>query len=65
MSTASPAHLPPLGTHAREAVAGELQAMLVELIDLSLIGKQLHWSLGGPLGSIPAAAPRRAGRVLP
>jgi starvation-inducible DNA-binding protein len=48
MSTASPAHLPPLGAHAREAVAGELQATLVELIDLSLIGKQLHWSVVGP-----------------
>jgi starvation-inducible DNA-binding protein len=48
MSTASPAHLPPLGAHAREAVAGELQATLVELIDLSLIGEQLHWSVVGP-----------------
>jgi starvation-inducible DNA-binding protein len=47
MSTASPAHLPPLGTHVREAVAGELQATLVELLDLSLIGKQLHWSVVG------------------
>lgn len=47
MSTASPAHLPPLGAHAREAVSGELQATLVELIDLSLIGKQLHWSVVG------------------
>jgi starvation-inducible DNA-binding protein len=48
MSTASPAHLPPLGAHVRETVAGELQATLVELIDLSLIGKQLHWSVVGP-----------------
>jgi starvation-inducible DNA-binding protein len=47
MSTASPAHLPPLGAHVRETVAGELQATLVELIDLSLIGKQLHWSVVG------------------
>jgi starvation-inducible DNA-binding protein len=48
MSTASPAHLPPLGAHVRETVAGELQATLVELVDLSLIGKQLHWSVVGP-----------------
>lgn len=48
MSTTSPAHLPPLGAHVREAVAGELQATLVELIDLSLIAKQLHWSVVGP-----------------
>jgi starvation-inducible DNA-binding protein len=26
-----------------------LQAMLVELIDLALIGKQLHWNVTGPL----------------
>jgi hypothetical protein len=36
MSTASPAHLPPPGADAREAVAGELRATLAELIDLSL-----------------------------
>jgi starvation-inducible DNA-binding protein len=40
-------HLPPLGTHVREQVGNELQALLVELIDLSLIGKQLHWSVVG------------------
>jgi starvation-inducible DNA-binding protein len=40
-------HLPPLGTHVREQVGDELQAMLVELIDLSLLGKQLHWSVVG------------------
>jgi starvation-inducible DNA-binding protein len=40
-------HLPPLGTHVREEVGNELQALLVELIDLSLIGKQLHWSVVG------------------
>jgi starvation-inducible DNA-binding protein len=27
----------------------ELQATLVELLDLSLVGKQLHWSVTGPL----------------
>jgi starvation-inducible DNA-binding protein len=42
-------HLPPLGTHLREEVGNELQGILVELIDLSLLGKQLHWSVVGPL----------------
>lgn len=40
-------HLPPLGTHVREQVGEELQGLLVELIDLSLLGKQLHWSIVG------------------
>ncbi len=49
MSTAaSGTHLPPLGTHEREEVGHQLQATLVELIDLSLIGKQLHWNVAGP-----------------
>jgi starvation-inducible DNA-binding protein len=46
---AAPSHVPPLGAHVREEVGRELQATLVELIDLSLIGKQLHWSVVGPL----------------
>src|SRR2546423_172586 len=46
-STAHETHLPPLGTHRREEVGGELQATLIELIDLSLLGKQLHWSVVG------------------
>jgi starvation-inducible DNA-binding protein len=33
---------------AREATAGVLQAALVDLIDLSLIAKQAHWSVVGP-----------------
>ena|SRR5947207_4541804 len=45
----SAAHMPPLGTHEREEIGRELQASLVELIDLSLLGKQLHWSVVGPL----------------
>jgi starvation-inducible DNA-binding protein len=51
MSTTSvpAAHLPPLGVHAREEVGRELQATLIELIDLALVGKQLHWSVVGPL----------------
>jgi starvation-inducible DNA-binding protein len=34
---------------ARAEVGHEPQATLLVLIDLSLLGKQLHWSLGGPL----------------
>lgn len=48
-STTTSAHLPALGTHERNTVGRELQATLVELVDLSLIGKQLHWSVVGPL----------------
>jgi len=48
-STAHETHLPPLGAHRREEVGGELQATLVELVDLSLLGKQLHWTVVGPL----------------
>jgi starvation-inducible DNA-binding protein len=45
---ASTAHLPALGTHEREEIGNELQATLLELVDLSLLGKQLHWSVVGP-----------------
>jgi starvation-inducible DNA-binding protein len=48
-ATATPAHLPPLGGHEREEVGQQLQATLVELIDLALVGKQLHWTVVGPL----------------
>jgi starvation-inducible DNA-binding protein len=41
-------HLPRLGEHERVEVGNELQAELVELLDLSLLGKQLHWSVVGP-----------------
>jgi starvation-inducible DNA-binding protein len=41
------ANLPAMGSHVREEVGNELQATLVELIDLSLVGKQLHWSIVG------------------
>jgi starvation-inducible DNA-binding protein len=41
--------LPPLGNHEREQIGHQLQAALVDLVDLSLIGKQLHWSVVGPL----------------
>ena len=48
-SIATEAHLPALGHHRRDEVGRELQATLVELVDLSLLGKQLHWSVVGPL----------------
>jgi len=44
---ATTAHLPSLGHHQRNEVGNELQATLVELVDLSLIGKQLHWNIHG------------------
>ena len=48
-TTVSSTHLPPLGAHARGEIGRELQATLVELVDLSLVGKQLHWNVVGPL----------------
>jgi starvation-inducible DNA-binding protein len=41
------AHLPALAAHAREEAGRLLQLTLVELIALSLIGKQLHWNITG------------------
>lgn len=38
---------PTLSDHERHDVANQLQATLVDLIDLSLIGKQLHWNVTG------------------
>jgi starvation-inducible DNA-binding protein len=46
-TTTTPGPLPPLGAHVRTEVGNQLQATLVELIDLSLYGKQLHWSVVG------------------
>jgi hypothetical protein len=48
-SIASPTYLPPLGAHDRKEVGLQLQATLLELVDLSLVGKQLHWSVVGPV----------------
>jgi starvation-inducible DNA-binding protein len=48
-SSASLTHLPPFGAHEREEIGLQLQATLVELVDLSLVGKQLHWTVVGPL----------------
>jgi starvation-inducible DNA-binding protein len=41
--------LPPLGSHVHEAVGKQLQATLIDLIDLTLVGKQLHWTVVGSL----------------
>lgn len=41
--------MPPLGAHQRGEIGRELQTTLVELVDLCLVGKQLHWSGVGPL----------------
>jgi starvation-inducible DNA-binding protein len=49
VSTSGLTHLPPVGGHEREEIGRELQATLVELLDLSLVGKQLHWTVVGPL----------------
>jgi starvation-inducible DNA-binding protein len=49
MASSTQAHLPALGEHQRDEVGNQLQATLVELIDLSLFGKQLHWSVTGTL----------------
>jgi starvation-inducible DNA-binding protein len=46
-SQSQQAHLPALDHHHRDEAGRELQATLVELIDLSLIGKQLHWNIYG------------------
>ncbi len=45
----SETHLPPLGGHVREQVMLCLQQTLVELVDLGLVGKQLHWTVVGEL----------------
>lgn len=47
--TTRDAHMPALGIHMREQSGHELEASLIELVDLSLLGKQLHWSVVGPL----------------
>ena len=38
---------PTLSHHEQREVGLELQATLVELVDLALLGKQLHWSVVG------------------
>jgi starvation-inducible DNA-binding protein len=49
-SPATSTYLPTLEVpHERDGVGQELEATLHELVDLSLIGKQLHWAVVGPL----------------
>lgn len=49
-STTDSTRLPALGEpHQRGEIGRQLQALLVDLIDLSLLGKQLHWNVVGPL----------------
>jgi starvation-inducible DNA-binding protein len=45
--TSSPTNVPAMGAHERDTVGSDLQATLVDLVDLSLLGKQLHWSVVG------------------
>jgi starvation-inducible DNA-binding protein len=46
---ATSSHLPALSEpHERAAIAHDLQATMQQLVDLSLIGKQLHWAVVGP-----------------
>jgi hypothetical protein len=44
-ATADSNHPPPLGVPGREQLGHELQSILVELVGLSLLGKQLHDAL--------------------
>jgi starvation-inducible DNA-binding protein len=39
---------PTLRHEERQALGADLQGMLVDLTDLALIGKQLHWNIQGP-----------------
>lgn len=49
-SIATSSHLPALAEpHEREAIGTDLQATLQDLVNLTLIGKQLHWAVVGPL----------------
>src|SRR5438477_10751107 len=47
-TTATPAPLPTSVPHLRAEAGRELHATLLDLVDLALTGKQLHWSVVGP-----------------
>jgi hypothetical protein len=48
-SIATSTYLPPLEVaHEREGIGRELELVLHELVNLSLIGKHLHWAVIGP-----------------
>lgn len=38
----------PIGADERQIVGTQLQGMLVDLVDLALMGKQAHWTVEGP-----------------
>jgi starvation-inducible DNA-binding protein len=46
-TTSTPSHLPTIDPHLRGEAGRELQATLLDLLDLALTGKQLHWSVVG------------------
>jgi starvation-inducible DNA-binding protein len=46
-TTERQAHLPAVPEHERKEAGHLLQQTLVELIDLALNGKQLHWNIAG------------------
>ncbi len=48
MAITSYDHHPTLRHEERDALGTALQAALVDLLDLSLAGKQLHWNVTGP-----------------
>jgi starvation-inducible DNA-binding protein len=49
-SIGTSSHLPALAEpHEREAIGTQLQATLHDLVNLTLIGKQLHWAVAGPV----------------
>ena len=47
-ATSESPHLPAVGVADRREIGLQLDATLVELVDLSLLGNQLHWSVTGP-----------------
>jgi hypothetical protein len=54
-TVASESHLPAVDKHCHKEVGRELQGTLVDLVDLSLLGKQLPWP--GPLSATTSRAP--------
>jgi starvation-inducible DNA-binding protein len=48
MSITSYDHHPTLRHEERDALGTALQTVLIDLIDLSLVAKQLHWNVTGP-----------------
>ena len=46
-TSTTPTHLPSIEPHLRGEAGRELQATLLDLVDLALTGKQLHWSVVG------------------